>query len=88
MPCARGRDPGSGEVLVRYDRWRQADARLVLGLTDALNRLFSTDLLPARLLRRLGLGALGQLAPLRQLAMRRGMGLAGDLPRLARGEAL
>jgi 2-octaprenyl-6-methoxyphenol hydroxylase len=83
-----GRDPGSGEVLVRYDRWRQADARLVLGLTDALNRLFSTDLLPARLLRRLGLGALGQLAPLRQLAMRRGMGLAGDLPRLARGEAL
>ena len=83
-----GQDLGGGEVLMRYDRWRQADARLVLGLTDGLNRLFSTDLLPARLLRRLGLGALGQLTPLRHLAMRRGMGLAGDLPRLARGEAL
>jgi 2-octaprenyl-6-methoxyphenol hydroxylase len=83
-----GLDPGSGEVLARYDRWRQADARLMVGLTDSLNRLFSTDLLPARLLRRFGLGALGQIAPLRHLAMRRGMGLAGDLPRLARGEAL
>ena len=83
-----GQDLGGGEVLMRYDRWRQADARLVVGLTDGLNRLFSTDLLPARLLRRLGLGALGQLTPLRHLAMRRGMGLAGDLPRLARGEAL
>jgi 2-octaprenyl-6-methoxyphenol hydroxylase len=83
-----GLDLGSSEVLARYDRWRQADAWLVVGLTDGLNRLFSTDLLPARLLRRLGLGALEQLAPLRHLAMRRGMGLAGDLPRLARGEAL
>ena len=83
-----GLDFGSSEVLARYDRWRRADAGLVVGMTDGLNRLFSTDLLPARLIRRLGLGALGQLAPLRHFAMRRGMGLAGDLPRLARGEAL
>ena len=84
----RGQDLGSGEVLIRYERWRQPDARLVVGLTDGLNRLFSTDLAPARLIRGLGLGALGALAPLRHLAMRRGMGLAGDLPKLARGEAL
>jgi 2-polyprenyl-6-methoxyphenol hydroxylase-like FAD-dependent oxidoreductase len=62
--------------------------RIVVGLTDGLNRLFSTDLAAARLLRMAGLNALGWLAPLRQLAMRRGMGLAGDLPKLARGEAL
>jgi 2-octaprenyl-6-methoxyphenol hydroxylase len=83
-----GQDLGSGELLIRYERWRQADVRLVLGLTDGLNRLFSTDLVPARLLRAAGLNAFGWLAPLRHLAMRRGMGLAGDLPRLARGEAL
>ncbi len=83
-----GQDPGSGEVLIRYQRWRQADVRIVVGLTDGLNRLFSTDLAAARLLRMAGLNALGWLAPLRQLAMRRGMGLAGDLPKLARGEAL
>ena len=84
----QGQDLGSGEVLVRYDRWRQADARLVVGLTDGLNRLFSNDLAPARLIRGIGLNALGALAPLRHLAMRRGMGLAGNLPKLARGEAL
>lgn len=84
----RGLDLGGAEVLVRYDRWRQADTRFVVGLTDGLNRLFSTDLLPARLLRGAGLAALSRLAPLRHLAMRRGMGLSGDLPRLARGEAL
>jgi 2-octaprenyl-6-methoxyphenol hydroxylase len=84
----RGLDPGSGEVLVRYDRWRQADARLVVGLTDGLNRLVPTDLAPARVIRGLGLNVLGALAPLRHLAMRRGMGLTGDLPKLARGEAL
>jgi hypothetical protein len=37
-------------------------------------------------LRRVGLTALGRLAPLKHLAMRRGMGLSGELPRLARGE--
>jgi 2-octaprenyl-6-methoxyphenol hydroxylase len=81
-------DLGSGEVLIRYDRWRRNDTRLVLGLTDGLNRLFSSDLAPARLIRGMGLSALGWLAPLRHLAMRRGMGLAGDLPKLARGDAL
>jgi 2-octaprenyl-6-methoxyphenol hydroxylase len=84
----QGLDLGSGEVLIRYDRWRRTDTRLVLGLTDGLNRLFSSDLAPARLIRGMGLSALGWLAPLRHLAMRRGMGLAGDLPKLARGDAL
>ena len=56
-----GQDLGSGEVLIRYQRWREADVRLVVGLTDGLNRLFSTDLAPARLLRAAGLNALGWL---------------------------
>ncbi|MGH6912674.1 MAG: FAD-dependent monooxygenase, partial [Geminicoccales bacterium] len=83
-----GLDPGGGEILVRYDRWRQADARFVIGLTDGLNRLFSTDLAPARWLRGFGFAALERLAPLKQLAMRRGMGLQSGLPKLARGDAL
>lgn len=83
-----GQDLGGAEALLRYQRWRSADARLIVGLTDGLNRLFSNDLGPARLVRRLGLSALDRVAPLKRLAMRRGMGLAGDLPKLARGEAL
>ena len=81
-----GRDFGDPEVLMRYDRLRRADARTVAGITDGLNSLFSNDLAPARLVRRVGLSALERLSPLRHLAMRRGMGLSGELPRLARGE--
>ena len=81
-----GRDLGEAEVLIRYDRLRRADARVVAAMTDGLNRLFSNDLAPAKLVRRLGLSALDRLAPLKHLAMRRGMGVGGDLPRLARGE--
>jgi 2-octaprenyl-6-methoxyphenol hydroxylase len=81
-----GRDVGDPEVLMRYDRLRRADVRMVAGITDGLNSLFSNDLGPAKLVRRVGLGALERLSPLKHLAMRRGMGLAGELPRLARGE--
>jgi 2-octaprenyl-6-methoxyphenol hydroxylase len=81
-----GRDIGDAEVLMRYDRLRRADARIVAGMTDGLNSLFSTDHGPAKVLRRLGLTALDRLSPLKHLAMRRGMGLSGQLPRLARGE--
>ena len=83
-----GLDPGNSESLLRFERWRQADVRFVVTLTDGLNRLFSNDLAPAKLIRSLGLAAVDRLPPLKQLAMRRGMGLVGDLPRLARGESL
>lgn len=83
-----GQDLGSGETLRRYARWREGDARMILGLTDGLNRLFSTDFLPAKLLRRTSLAVLDSLPPMKHWVMRRGMGvdgIAGDLPKLARG---
>ena len=73
---------------MRYDRLRRADARIVAGMTDGLNSLFSNDLAPAKVVRGLGLSALDRMAPLKHLVMRRGMGLSGALPRLARGEML
>jgi 2-octaprenyl-6-methoxyphenol hydroxylase len=81
-----GRDLGDAEVLMRYDRLRRADASLVTAMTDGLNRLFSNDLAPAKLVRRIGWSALDRLPPLKHLALRRGMGMGGELPRLARGE--
>lgn len=83
-----GQDPGAGEALQRYARWREKDARLILGLTDGLNRLFSTDFVPAKLLRRTSLTLLDRLTPMKTWVMRRGMGMSGDLPKLARGLAL
>ena len=81
-----GRDLGYREGLMRYDRLRRTDVRIVAGMTDGLNSLFSNDLAAAKVLRRLGLGALDRMSPLKDLVMRRGMGLSGTLPRLARGE--
>lgn len=80
-----GLDPGDAAALARYERWRRADNLAMLSMTDALNRLFSNDIPPVRLLRGLGLSAVGRAGPLRRLFMRHAMGLAGDLPRLARG---
>jgi 2-octaprenyl-6-methoxyphenol hydroxylase len=81
-------DLGSGEVLQRYARWRESDALMILTLTDGLNRLFSTDFMPAKLLRRTSLAVLDRMAPIKSWVMRRGMGMSGDLPKLARGETL
>jgi 2-octaprenyl-6-methoxyphenol hydroxylase len=81
-----GRDLAHPETLMRYHRLRRADAWAVAAMTDGLNSLFCNDLAPAKLVRRLGWRALEALPPMKHLAMRRGMGLSGDLPRLARGQ--
>jgi len=83
-----GQDLGSGETLQRYARWREGDARMILGLTDGLNRLFSTDFIPAKLLRRTSLSVLDKMSPIKTWVMRRGMGMSGNLPKLARGQTL
>ncbi|CAA7614433.1 UbiH/UbiF/VisC/COQ6 family ubiquinone biosynthesis hydroxylase [Magnetospirillum sp. SS-4] len=81
-----GLDIGSADVLERYQRWRRFDTMLMLGVTDSLDRLFSNAIGPVRLARRLGLAAVNRLPPARRFLMRHAMGLAGDLPRLLRGQ--
>ena len=83
-----GLDPGTSSALERYVRWRRPDNLAMLVVTDGLNRLFSTDHAPIRLARDLGLAAVNRAPPLKRLFMRHAMGLAGDLPKLARGERL
>jgi len=83
-----GLDPGSSAVLARYQRWRRFDNMLMMGVTDALNRLFSNDLAPLRRARDLGLAAIETLPAAKRFFMRHAMGLVGELPRLVRGEAL
>jgi 2-octaprenyl-6-methoxyphenol hydroxylase len=83
-----GLDPAHPDGMARYQRWRRADNLLMAGVTDALNRLFSNDVMPLRVARDLGLGAVNRIAPLKRFLMRHAMGTVGDLPRLMRGEAL
>jgi 2-octaprenyl-6-methoxyphenol hydroxylase len=83
-----GMDIGGPAALERYQRWRRLDTVMLIAATDGLNRLFSNDLAPVRLLRDLGLAAVDRLAPLKRVLMRDAMGTLGELPRLIRGEAL
>jgi 2-octaprenyl-6-methoxyphenol hydroxylase len=83
-----GLDPGSQEVLERYQRWRRFDTMTMGLVTDALNRLFSnrSDLL--RFVRDFGLGIVDRLPGLKHLFIREAAGITGEVPKLLRGEAL
>jgi len=83
-----GLDIGSESVLQRYERWRRFDVVALAAVTDGLNRLFSNSLPIVQLARDFGLAAVHRLPPLKRLLMRDAMGLAGDLPRLVRGQPL
>jgi 2-octaprenyl-6-methoxyphenol hydroxylase len=83
-----GLDPGGDEVLCAYERARRFDTVAMGVVTDGLNRLFSNDALPLRLLRDLGLGLVDRLPVLKRFFIREAAGLAGEGPRLLRGEGL
>ncbi|MFM6931867.1 MAG: UbiH/UbiF/VisC/COQ6 family ubiquinone biosynthesis hydroxylase [Novosphingobium sp.] len=79
-----GLEPGDAQVLARYERWRSVDATMVMAATDALTRLFGV---PGRLpsaIRRLGMGAVQRISPLKKFFMEEARGMSGDFPRLLR----
>jgi 2-octaprenyl-6-methoxyphenol hydroxylase len=83
---AAGRaDPGAPAMLERYRAWRTADRRAVVAFTDGLVRLFGNPLPPVRAARDLGLLAFDLCPPAKNALSRLSMGIAGRLPRLARG---
>jgi 2-octaprenyl-6-methoxyphenol hydroxylase len=72
-----GEDVGGAALLGRYQRVRQADNLLMFGMTDGLDRLFSSDRRLVRVARDLGIGAVDRLGPLKRVFMRRAMGVRG-----------
>ncbi|MCP8938726.1 ubiquinone biosynthesis hydroxylase [Alsobacter sp. SYSU M60028] len=83
-----GLDVGAADVLEAYQRARRFDTVLNGALMDGLNRLFSNDATPLRMLRDLGLGVVDRLPGLKRFFIREAAGLAGAAPRLLRGESL
>lgn len=84
---AHGLDLGAQDVLAHYQRWRRFDNVSMLAVTDGLNQLFTTDLLPVKLARGLGMWGVSKLPPLKRLFMRHAMGLVGDLPEVVKKNA-
>jgi 2-octaprenyl-6-methoxyphenol hydroxylase len=84
-----GLDPGGPDTLESYERARRLDVTAMGIVTDGLNRLFSNDVLPVRLIRDLGLGVVDRLPAAKRFFIREAAGLSRrPAPRLLRGEAL
>ena len=84
----RGEDIGAPDVLGRYARWRRFDTSVLAAATDGINRLFSNDNPLLRAGRDLGLGLVNRLPAVRRTLIAEASGVAGELPRLMRGERL
>ena len=67
-------EPGSAEMLARYERSRRADVALRMTGIDLLNRTSLAGLAPVQALRRAGIAALHDVPPLRRAIMRLGLG--------------
>ena len=83
-----GLDIGALPQLERYERWRRFDSAFSAAVMDGLNRLFSNDAAPLRVLRDLGLGLVDRAPPLKRFLAREAAGATGTPPRLLRGELI
>ena len=75
-------------VIEAYERARRADTVAMASVTDALNRLFSNDAMPVRLMRDFGLGLVDRLPSVKTRLIREAAANNPHLPRLMRGESL
>lgn len=80
----RQRDIGARMVLRRYERWRRGENALMLRVLDGFKYLFENQHGPLPLLRNTGLDLVDAVPWVKNRIMRRAMGLAGDLPAVAR----
>lgn len=78
-------DIGEMAVLEGYANWRKRDNLAISTFTDGLVRTFSNDFAPLSFARNLGLVAVDLFPPAKRALLRLSMGMAGRLPRLARG---
>ncbi|MGY3608026.1 MULTISPECIES: UbiH/UbiF family hydroxylase [unclassified Bradyrhizobium] len=70
---AHGEDPGSPQVLARYQSARRGDIMSRTFVIDLANRSLLSDFLPMQSIRATGLHLIGSIGPLRRLAMREGL---------------
>ena len=80
-----GQDLGAPEVLARYVEARGGDQRGTALFADMLNRIFSNPLASVAFGRNAGLLAMELMPTARKTFLKHNMGLAGRLPKLARG---
>jgi 2-octaprenyl-6-methoxyphenol hydroxylase len=80
-----GLDIGAINVLERYERWRRFDTFRMGVTTDVLNRLFSNDVTPVRVIRDFGLGLVDRMPALKSFFIKQASIAGGDDPKLLGG---
>jgi len=80
-----GMDLGDAQLLGRYERWRSLDTFLVAMATDSLTRLYGVPGRAASAIRRLGMGAVERIGPIKDQLMAEARGESGEMPLLLRG---
>ena len=80
-----GDDIDNLTVLRRYADWRRRDNQVISLFTNGLIQIFSNNIFPLTLLRNAGLLAVDLMPGVKRGFVRVTSGLAGKLPRLARG---
>ena len=80
-----GLDLGDSQLLERYQGWRSLDTFMVALATDGLTRLYGVPGRAASAVRRLGMGMVERIGPLKERFMAEARGESGDLPLLLRG---
>lgn len=83
-----GLDPGTYDVLERYQRWRRFDTMTMGVATDGLNRLFSNHSDALRIIRDVGLGLVERMPAMKSFFIREAAGITGEVPKLLRGEPI
>jgi 2-octaprenyl-6-methoxyphenol hydroxylase len=81
-------DPGSPELLARFEAWRSGDRSGVIRFTDGLIKLFGDRRPGVGLARNLGLLMFDLAPPAKSALARVSAGFAGPAPRLSRGLSL
>jgi 2-octaprenyl-6-methoxyphenol hydroxylase len=80
-----GLDLGDRQLLDRYQRWRSLDALSVAFATDSLTRIYGVPGKTASAVRRLGMGLIERISPIKDRLMSEARGTSGELPLLLRG---
>ncbi len=80
-----GLDIGALDVLERYQSWRRFDTFRMGVTTDVLNRLFSNDVTPIRIVRDFGLGLVDRMPGLKNFFIRQASIAGGADPKLLGG---